>query len=148
MKELILKTYKIAVQRGWNCTFWAIDIHDVIIKSNYKAGDIPTEFLGDSKKVLQRISLRNDIVLILYTCSYPNEIEQYLELFRNNKINFKYVNENPECLNTGFGFFEKKFYFNVLFEDKAGFIPERDWPLVTEALDIIDAQIDSFYSLP
>jgi hypothetical protein len=67
--------------------------------------------------------------MILYTCSHPNEIEQYLKLFTENGINFKYINENldvPTDLN-GYGNYDKKPYFNVLFEDKAGFDAEIEW---------------------
>jgi hypothetical protein len=42
------------------------------------------------------ISKMSDVVIFLYTCSHPHEIEQYLKLFSDNNIHFKYVNENPE----------------------------------------------------
>lgn len=37
------------------------------------------------------------------------------------------VNENLEVKNTTYGFYEHKPYFNLLFEDKAGFDAEIDW---------------------
>jgi hypothetical protein len=33
-----------------------------------------------------------------------------------------------------FGFYEQKFYFNVLFEDKAGFDPMREWKEVYDLM--------------
>ncbi|MOA37506.1 hypothetical protein D3C78_1591030 [compost metagenome] len=65
--------------------------------------------------------------MILYTCSYPHEIEQYLKFFKEQGIHFRFVNQNPEVVNEAYGFYEQKFYFNVLFEDKSGFDPEQDW---------------------
>lgn len=138
MKELFLRTWSIAKTRGWNNVTIAVDIHDCILEANYKAGNIPKKFLGTAKEVLQRLSLRKDVTLILYTCSYPNEIQEYLEFFKENGISFKYVNENPDCANTAFGNFEKKFYYNILIEDKAGFLWSRDWNEINEILNIIE----------
>ncbi len=114
---------------SWGFTYWAFDLHSTIIVPNYDNVNIPKEFYPHAKEVLQMLSKRDDMVLIMYTCSHPHEIEQYLELFEENGIHFKYVNENPEVLtdHNGYGYYEKKFYFNVLFEDKAGFDAENDW---------------------
>jgi hypothetical protein len=67
--------------------------------------------------------------MCIYTCSHPHEIEEYIQLFKNNDIHFKYVNENPEIKTdlNGYGCYDKKPYMNVLFEDKAGFSGEEDW---------------------
>jgi hypothetical protein len=40
------------------------------------------------------------------------------------------VNKNPEVKSTTYGYYEDKPYFNVLFEDKAGFDATEDWFLV------------------
>jgi hypothetical protein len=125
---------------SWGFTYWAFDLHSTIIKPNYESGNIPSEFYPFAKQVLQEISKRDDIVMIIYTCSHPHEIEQYKELFEANGIHFKYVNENPEVLTDrdGYGYYEKKFYFNVLFEDKAGFDAENDWYEVARTLKFYD----------
>jgi hypothetical protein len=124
------------VKRGWDKTYWAIDIHGTIIKPNYEAGNIPKNFYPYSLECLRLLSDREDVCLILYTCSHPHEIEEYLELFRKERINFKFVNENPEVKTeeNGYGCYNRKFYFNVLFEDKAGFDPEEDWEEIFEYL--------------
>lgn len=137
-KNFILNTFKKMESRGWDTLYFAIDIHDTCIKANYKAKPIPTEFFDKAERVLQRISRRSDSCLILYTCSHPAEIEEYKNFFSSKKIHFKYVNENPEAQNTAYGFFEKKFYFNFMFDDKAGFDPENDWAIIEEALDELD----------
>ncbi len=89
-----------------------------------------------AKETLQLISKLDDVVMIIYTCSHPHEIDEYLQLFDGYNIIFKYVNENPEVKTEakGYGCYDKKPYMNVLFEDKAGFDPENDWELVYNLL--------------
>ena len=121
------KAYDLAKERSWEKTYWAFDIHETIIIPNYKYGDIPTEFYPFAKEVMQTISNREDICLIMYTCSHPNEIKEYLKLFEENGIKFEYINRNPEVQSEGYGYYEDKLYFNVLFEDKTGFDANNDW---------------------
>lgn len=123
-----------AIERGWNKIFWAIDIHQTVIYPNYSAAEIPTEFYPLAKEVLKEISNREDITLIMYTCSHPHEIEQYFELFNQNGIHFAHVNENPEVKNAAYGCYDKKPYFNVLLEDKSGFDPSTDWMAIANLL--------------
>ena len=73
--------------------------------------------------------------LIMYTCSHPEEIEKYLELFESKGIKFNYVNENPEVSGTEYGDFTGKPYMNVLLEDKAGFDAEEDWKKIGNLLN-------------
>lgn len=137
IKDLILKTFELKKKKGWDTLYWAVDIHETCIVPNYKAGEICTEFYPLAKEALQRISAREDSTLILFTCSYPHEIEKYLEYFKSHNIHFKFVNHNPAAENTAFGFFEKKFYCNMILDDKTGFVPAH-WGEVMDALDIID----------
>ena len=62
--------------------------------------------------------------------------KKYLEYFKSCDIHFDYVNKNPEVTNAGYGFYDHKPYFNVLFEDKAGFDPFTDWKKVIELTKI------------
>lgn len=114
---------------SWGFTYWAFDLHGTIVKPNFEAGNIPTEFYPYAKEVLQMLSKRDDVVMYMYTCSHPHEQEQYVEFFKKHDIDFKWVNQNPEVPtdNNGYGYYEDKPYFNVLFEDKAGFDPNEDW---------------------
>ncbi len=114
-------------KRNWEKTYWAVDIHGTMILPNYQAGNIPKQFYPFAKEALQEISKQKDICLILYTCSHPHEIVEYLAYFNSLDIHFQYVNKNPEAENTDYGNYTDKLYFNVLFEDKAGFNPETDW---------------------
>lgn len=122
-------------QRGWAKTYWAFDVHGTILKPNFRRDMISTEFYPHAIEVMQTLTKRTDIVRILYTCSYPHEITQYLKLFDEHDIHFHYVNNNPEIADGGYGYYKEKFYFNVLFEDKAGFSGDEDWVSIKEVLE-------------
>jgi hypothetical protein len=125
------------LNKQWYDTYWAFDIHGTILMPSYNLNDNKYSFYPYAKETLQYISNnRKDINMILYTCSYPHEIKTYLDFFENNDIYFKHVNENPNISSNrgNFGFYEKKFYFNVLFEDKAGFDPFIEWQEIYEYL--------------
>jgi hypothetical protein len=121
--------------KGWEKTYWAFDIHGTILKPTYKSGVISSEFYPYAKEVLQLLSKREDIVRILFTCSYPEEIVTYVQFFRQHDIHFDHINANPEVCTGAYGHYESKFYFNVLFEDKAGFDPMTDWTAVLSLLN-------------
>lgn len=133
----ILVNHFIPIKRkGWDKTFWFIDLHSTVLIPNYQTGNIPTEFYSYAKETLQLLSKLPDVCLIMYTCSHPHEIEEYLTFFKENDINFEYVNENPEVSTDigGYGCYDKKPYMNVLFEDKAGFDAETEWISVLNLL--------------
>lgn len=134
------KVFKHAWEKEWYETYWAFDIHGTISVPDYRKGIKKGE--GDSSDIIyypyakETLKLltetRPDIIKIIYTSSYPDELKIYMKRFEEDGINFKYVNENPEVEDAkgSFGFYEKKFYFNVLFDDKAGFDAENDWKLL------------------
>jgi hypothetical protein len=125
----IKKFYNDKDKRGWNKGYFFFDIHGTILKSNYQYGNTPKEFYPYAKETLKFLSGLSDIVMCIYTCSHPHEIEEYLKLFASEGINFKYININPEVPTdiNGYGCYDTKPYMNVLFEDKAGFSGEEDW---------------------
>jgi len=136
VSRAIEKFYEDKERRGWDKGYFFFDIHATILKPNYMFGQIPKEFYPNALETLQYISKIDEIVMILYTCSHPHEVEEYLEYFTSLGINFKYVNENPEVetqLN-GYGCYDKKPYMNVLFEDKSGFDAETEWLEVLEVM--------------
>jgi hypothetical protein len=130
----IKRSYKSAKRKKWDTVYWAFDIHETIIVPNYQYGNIPTEFYPHARETMQMISKRKDIIPIIFTCSHPEEIKKYLAFFKKNKIDFKYVNENPDVPNGSYGCYDNKFYFNVLFEDKGGFDAKTDWLKVKKFL--------------
>jgi hypothetical protein len=127
-----------AKQRNWRRTYWAFDVHGTMLKPTFKTGVVSTEFYPFAKEAMQLLSKRNNIVRILYTCSHPEEIVQYLKFFESHGIRFNYVNENPDVCTGAYGHYDRKFYFNVLFEDKAGFDPLTDWEEVLRMIQSPD----------
>lgn len=134
----IKNCFENAKRKGWDKTYWAFDIHGTMLKPTFKTGVVSTEFYPYALEVMQILSRQKDIVRILYTCSYPEEIVQYLKYFEANEVNFQYVNENPDVCTGAYGHYDRKFYFNVVFEDKAGFDPEVDWKEVFDLLKSAD----------
>lgn len=132
--DFIQKMFNHSFQKEWYETYWAFDLHGTIIKPTYKGTEVI--YYPYAKESLQIITKRPDIKTILWTSSFPNEIKEYLDRFEKDKIHFDAVNENPgiSSKNGNFGFYEQKFYFNVLFDDKAGFQPEIEWRQVFEFL--------------
>jgi hypothetical protein len=132
--------FRSAKEKGWNKTYWAIDIHGTILKPTYN-NKISTEFYPYAKEALQLISQRTDIYKILFTCSYPHEVEQYITYFAKHQIHFDNVNQNPEVADGAYGYYHEKIYFNVLMDDKAGFNGETDWKPVYEMLLVGNTKI-------
>lgn len=137
-KRFVLNTFDKMAARNWTTLYWAIDLHGTCIESNYSTTEISKEFLPCALPTLKRLSAREDCVLIMFTCSHPHEIEQYLQLFKQHDIHFKYVNENPEVPDTALGNFTDKFYTNFYLDDKAGFNPNTDWMQIYYALNELD----------
>jgi len=135
--------YEDKPKRGWDKGYFFFDIHGTILKPNYTYGDTPKDFYPYAQETLQFISKLSDICMIIYTCSHPNEIEEYIKLFNENGIRFQYVNENPEIKTdtNGYGCYDKKPYMNVLFEDKSGFDPMEDWEEVLEFMKLKNGEI-------
>lgn len=126
--DSIKNAYADMTKRGWTTLFFAWDIHRTIIYPDYDNSS--TNFYPYAKEALALINECPEVVNILYTCSHPEEIDRYQEFFKNNGLTFKYVNENPEVPNTALGCFTKKFYFNVIVDDKGSFNPEKEWKII------------------
>jgi len=105
--------------------FWAIDVHDTIIKSTYDDSRI-YKFLPYAIRALQMISADPEMKIILYSCSYQDQMNDLIDHLKTKAIQVDYVNENPECGNSQLADFSKKFYFDILIDDKAGF-DRDDW---------------------
>ena len=106
-----------------------VDLHGTVIKPNYTFGKVPTDFYTYAIEAMQIMSKQKDICLIMYTCSHPEEIKQYVALFEANKVHFDFINENPEVVSepNGYGCYDKKLYMNLILDDKAGFEAEKEW---------------------
>jgi len=132
------KMFKHAKERQWYETYHCFDIHGVISEPDYRKsekgeGEFRINYYPYAKETLQYLTKnRRDMILFIFTSSYKNEIEKYMKQFEEDGIYFKYVNDNPEISDAkgSFGFYDKKPYFNSLWEDKAGFNPKKDWKYV------------------
>lgn len=130
IEKAIERAFDLARKKKYPKFYIAVDLHDTITQSSYNADKPYLDFYEKAKEVLQYLSSKEEIVLILFTSSYKENVEKILDWFVSNGINFQYFNENPECDNTQFGDFSKKFYYSIMFDDKAGFDPYEDWEIV------------------
>lgn len=132
----IEKTFKMKTERGWPEIYFCIDLHGTIIPSGKGPDDKSDklEFYDDAKEVLQWLTNRKDIKLILWTGTPVERLKPVWDWFLENGVSFDFFNQNPDALNTPRSDFSRKFYFNVLLDDRAGFEPELDWSLIKQTL--------------
>ena len=113
-------------ERGWERLYWFIDFHDTIAVADY--GDLTKrEFFPKAKEVLQFLTNKPEICLVLWTCSHRDDIDDMIKWLKKHDITFEYINENPECQTTKRMNVESKPYYNVLLDDRSGFNPTSDW---------------------
>jgi hypothetical protein len=133
--SFINKQYEVAKSRGWDTMYWAVDLHGTLILADYKkmkAEDVV--YYPEAMEVMQILTERPDVCLIMYTCSWPPEIKEYQKRFHADGIHFNWINCNPDVDGTEYGDYSKKPYFNVLLDDKAIFDPGEDWSWIRLAL--------------
>jgi len=135
--KAIDKAFQTMEKRNWDKIFFYFDIHETILYPDYNNTD-PLKFYPYAKEILQYLSRRKDVEIALFTCSYPDQIVRYIEFFNEHGIKFTYANKNPDIKNTTYGYYDDKPYFNVLFEDKAGFDAEEDWFLVGKYFGVVE----------
>lgn len=133
--DTIQKEFEKAESKGWTKIFVFVDLHECILKPDWEITDLAHDYYPEAKEMLQELSERDDICLVVWTCSHPFEITEYLINFEADDIHFDYVNENPEVRtdNRGhsnterpkYGCYDKKPYYNVLLDDKAGCTPNE-----------------------
>jgi len=136
LAKWIRKMFDHSFKKEWYETYWAFDIHGTILKPNFRKNSKDAEFYPYAKETLQLLTKRKDVVMIIWTSSYPEEIKYYQKIFELNNIKFEFINENPMIASNlgNFGYYEKKFYFNVCFEDKSGFDPDTEWEEIYKLL--------------
>lgn len=129
----IKRAFDKARSRDWAFTYWAIDIHETILKPTYSTA-WSTEFYPNAKEALRLLSTRQDCKLILWSSMTNEQIPEYLQFFEVHEIFFDHVNGNHDVCDTKYASFSEKFYFNVLLDDKAGFDAESQWADVIHSL--------------
>ena len=138
-----------AKDKQWFETYWTFDIHGTISQPDYRKDTKEIVYYPYAKETLKLMSERKDIVMILWSSSYPDELELYKKEFIRDGIVFDYEGENPDVQSSkgSFGYYEKKHYFNALFEDKAGFNPDRDWKFLYDYFTNTDYKPDPSWSM-
>ena len=125
----VKKMFEHSEEKEWFEVYFAIDVHGTISVPDFRKDIKEIEYYPYAKETLKLMSEREDIIMIMSTSSYPEEIKVYQKQFKKDGINFKYINENPEISSDkgSFGYYKDKYYFNLLIEDKSGFEPLIDW---------------------
>lgn len=127
--KAIARAHRNAKERNEPIIYWAVDLHGVVFNSNYAKGGY--QFTNPSAvEALRLISRVADYRLILWSSCHPDEYQSIIDFLASHNIAVDYFNENPEIGNTASGNFEKKFYFSILLDDKAGFDPVTDWDAI------------------
>lgn len=125
--QLFNEAWKKKEERGWQHVYIMVDLHGVVLNSNYHASnDLKFTHL-DTMPVLSYLSNQKDVILILWTSSHESEIKKVLRWLGLYGIHIKYVNENPLEQDTEYASFAKKPYFSIVLDDKAGFDSDHDW---------------------
>lgn len=119
------------LDRNWDTLYFIVDVHEVILKPDYTKPS--TEFYPLAREVLEMLSNRPEICLIMWTASKQEDREYYQTFFRDRGINFRYINENPEIPEiTTWGDYRTKMYANVGLDDKFGFDPNIHWEEINQ----------------
>ena len=127
------------IERGWEKIYMLVDIHDTIIHASYE--NVETfRYFPSAREALQLMTNRDDVCLILWSSTYKDKLDMYVNHFCGDGIRFDFVNGNPEVGNTHLSDFEAKLYYNVGIDDKFGFEPETDWLRIIEELSLFEPQ--------
>lgn len=112
---------------GYPCCYIAVDLHGTIFAPHKgkKNKDI-LKYIPFAKEALQQLSKNEDIKIILFSSTYEENSQKYIDKLASDGIKIAYFNENPEVESNEYADFSKKFYFDVLIDDKCGF-REEDW---------------------
>lgn len=135
----VARAYQVAKERNWDTVYWCVDLHGTVLDANYSSESF--SFIDEQVvKALQMISILPETRLILWSSINQDDEVKIRELFSANDIVVHYVNENPEVASTATGAFDRKFYFSILIDDKAGFTPET-WPAVAHCATAHSVQL-------
>ena len=134
----IENSFRIMKERNWEFFYCYIDVHKTILFPAYDG--FPEIYYPMSKETLQKLSNDKRIKLVLYTCSYKEDIEKYLTMFKNDNINFDFVNK-IDVPNNRYGDFSQKSYKNCLIDDVAGFEAIYDWFIVNKCIENFSREV-------
>ena len=126
--------FKRMKEKGWDKIYILVDIHDTVFEATYSKDEY-YRWLPYAKEALHLMSINPRISLILWSSSYTDAIEKYINTFEKSKIHFDMVNVNKETEDNELSCFAQKTYFNVGIDDKFGFDARVDWEMIYHYLD-------------
>ena len=126
--------FKRMKEKGWDKIYILVDIHDTVFEATYSKDEYYRWF-PYAKEALHLMSINPRISLILWSSSYTDAIEKYINTFEKSKIHFDMVNVNKETEDNELSCFAQKTYFNVGIDDKFGFDARVDWEMIYNYLD-------------
>ena len=126
--------FKRMKEKGWDKIYILVDIHDTVFEATYSKDEYYRWF-PYAKEALHLMSINPRISLILWSSSYTDTIEKYINTFEKSKIHFDMVNVNKETEDNELSCFAQKTYFNVGIDDKFGFDARVDWEMIYHYLD-------------
>lgn len=130
----IENTFAQKEKNGWEFISIAVDLHGTILHGTRAVGKSDATYYPNAIRVLQLLSGRKDVKLILWTSSHIDTICVEADRLLKLGVNFDAINCNPFVENTPLSNFSKKIYMNIGFDDKFGFCGETDWFLVEKTL--------------
>ena len=126
--------FKRMKEKGWDKIYILVDIHDTVFEATYSKDEYYRWF-PYAKEAIHLMSINPRISLILWSSSYTDAIEKYINTFEKSKIHFDMVNVNKETEDNELSCFAQKTYFNVGIDDKFGFDARVDWEMIYHYLD-------------
>ena len=126
--------FKRMKEKGWDKIYILVDIHDTVFEATYSKDEYYRWF-PYAKEALHLMSINPRISLILWSSSYTDAIEKYINTFEKSKIHFDMVNINKGTEDNELSCFAQKTYFNVGIDDKFGFDARVDWEMIYHYLD-------------
>lgn len=126
--------FKRMKEKGWDKIYILVDIHDTVFEATYSKDEYYRWF-PYAKEALHLMSINPRISLILWSSSYTDAIDKYIDTFEKSKIHFDMVNVNKETEDNELSCFAQKTYFNVGIDDKFGFDARVDWEMIYHYLD-------------
>ena len=133
LQKSIEEMFKQKKERRWDKLFISIDLHNTIIKSGR---NIPLYVFPEAERALKYLNTIDYITLILYTSTKVEQLEEFYIWCMHNDIKFSYLNENPECASSSKnGDYTKKYYSNLILDDKAGFDHITDWDILINTIE-------------
>lgn len=136
ISRAIEKAFKVKKDRGWDKLYVAVDVHDTLFEGKYNKNNEGKELYPGALEVMQWFSARPDIYLFLYSSSHADPLFEVDDWLFQQGILIDGINTN-DCKSNELCDFSKKPYFNILLDDKSGFLGEEDWFVIKETLQKI-----------